>query len=287
MARIAELVHYPVKGCAGTSVRTAETTPAGITHDRTFMVVDGDGVFRSQRGDPRMALVRAGVDPDGTRLRLETDGIEPIEIEVDPEGPRLNVTMHKKPFTGVEQGAEVAAWLTEALGAPSRLVRVPDDHDRRVGGMTPGTSAFADSAAVLMASSSSLELLNERILARGATPVPLDRFRPNIVVSGWPEPHTEDRVRSVRVGGTELGYSKVCIRCAVTTVDQRLGTRRGPEPLRTLADYRRTDTGGVSFGAKFAVTRPGPLSVGDELEVTVWGDPEEGLGARLAAVLAG
>ncbi|WP_150240736.1 MOSC domain-containing protein [Nocardiopsis quinghaiensis] len=286
MVRIAELVHYPVKGCAGTSVRTAEMTPAGIAHDRTFMVVDADGNFRSQRNDPRMALVRAGVGADGARLRLDLDGLGPVEVTAVPEGPRLDVTVHKQRFTGVDQGAEAAGWLSEALGAPSRLVRVPPDHDRRVGGMTPGTSAFADSTAVLMVSLSSLDLLNERILARGAEPVPLDRFRPNIVVSGWPEPHTEDRVRAVRLGTAELGYAKVCVRCAVTTVDQDRGVRSGPEPLRTLAAYRRADAGGVSFGAKFAVTLPGTLSVGDEPEVTAWDEPEEGLGERLAAVLA-
>ncbi|WP_159943543.1 MULTISPECIES: MOSC domain-containing protein [unclassified Nocardiopsis] len=287
MARIAELIRYPVKGCAGVPVRTATMTPAGIEHDRAFMVVDGAGHFRSQRNHPRMALVRAGISDDGARLRLDTDGSGPVEIGVGPEGPRLEVTLHRQRLTGVDQGAEAAAWLSEVLGAPSRLVRVPADHDRRVGGLTTGTSGFADSTAVLMASLSSLDLLNERILARGAQAVPIDRFRPNVVVSGWTEPHTEDRVRSVRLGGAELGYAKVCIRCAVTTVDQERGVRDGPEPLRTLAGYRRADTGGVSFGAKFAVTRPGPLAVGDEVEVTAWDDPEEGLGERLAAALAG
>lgn len=268
MVRIEELVHYPVKGCAGTSAPSAEMTPAGIRHDRTFMVVDDTGGFRSQRTDPRMALIRAGVD--GTHLDLDTDGFAPLRIEIAPEGPRLDVTVHRQPFVGVDQGREAAAWLSEVLGAPSRLVRVPGDHDRRVGGLTPGTSAFADSTAVLMASLSSLDLLNARILARGAEPVPMNRFRPNVVVSGWPEPHTEDRVRALRLGTAELGYAKVCIRCAVTTVDQSRGAKAGPEPLRTLADYRRAEGGGVAFGAKFAVTRPGALAVGDEVEVLAW-----------------
>ncbi|MFJ9555824.1 MOSC domain-containing protein [Nocardiopsis sp. NPDC101807] len=286
MARISELVHYPVKGCAGTSLRSALMTPAGITHDRTFMVVDGGGGFRSQRNDPRLARVRAGISGDGSRLRLDTDGFGPVDVEVDPGGPRLDVVLHRKPFVGVDQGDEVSGWLTEVLGAPSRLVRVPDDHARLTGGRTPGTSGFADSTAVLMASASSLDLLGARILERGAEPVPIDRFRPNVVVSGWEEPHTEDRVRSVRLGDAELGYAKVCIRCVGTTVDQARGERSGPEPLRTLAGYRRADGGGVSFGSMFAVTRPGSLAVGDAVEVLEWGEPEEGLGERLAEVLA-
>lgn len=284
MARISELVHYPVKGCAGVSLDTAELTPAGIRHDRSFMVVDDSGVFRSQRVDPRMARIRPEVGEGA--LRLTTDGIEPLDLEVDPDGPRLDVTLHRQHFVGVDQGAAAAAWLTEVFGAPSRLVRVPADHGRETGGLTPGTSGFADSTAVLMASTSSLDLLNGRILERGAEPVPIRRFRPNIVVSGWTDPHTEDLVRAVRLGTAELGYAKVCIRCAVTTVDQEAGEKRGPEPLRTLAGYRRADEGGVSFGAKFAVTRPGVLAVGDELEVTAWGEAESGLGARLAAVLS-
>ncbi|PDP85504.1 MOSC domain-containing protein [Glycomyces fuscus] len=297
MARIEELVHYPVKGCAGTSVPSAEMAPTGLLHDRTFMVVDEAGGFRSQRNDPRMALIRAGITADGTRLSLSVspgeaegegrgvEGFAPLEVGVDPEGPRLDVTMHRQPFVGVDQGGEVAGWLSEVLGAPSRLVRVPDDHDRRVGGMTPGTSAFADSTAVLMASLSSLDLLNERILARGAEPVPMNRFRPNVVVSGWADPHTEDRVRALRLGTAELGYAKVCIRCVATMVDQSRGAKAGPEPLRTLADYRRADEGGVAFGAKFAVTRPGTLAVGDEVEVLAWdGSGSEGEGLRSALV---
>ncbi|MDE3720759.1 MOSC N-terminal beta barrel domain-containing protein [Nocardiopsis sp. N85] len=284
MARISELVHYPVKGCAGVPLSTAELTHAGIRHDRSFMVVDDSGGFRSQRKDPRMARVRPEVVDDV--LRLTTDGIEPLTVKIDPEGPRLDVTLHGLPFVGVDQGEPAAAWLTEVFGSSSRLVRVPDDHRREVSGLTPGTSGFADSTAVLMASTASLELLNGRILETGSEPVPIHRFRPNLVISGWTEPHTEDRVRAVRAGTAELGYAKVCIRCAVTTVDQESGEKRGPEPLRALAGYRRADDGGVSFGAKFSVIRPGVLSVGDELDVTAWGEAEQGLGERLAAVLS-
>jgi hypothetical protein len=101
----------------------------------------------------------------------------------------------------------------------------------------------------------------------------MDRFRPNIVIGGWDAPHTEDRVRRITIADTELGYTKLAIRCAVTTVDQQTATRAGPEPLRTLAAYRRA-LDGVAFGTKYAVLRPGKLSVGDEAHVTSWGEPE-------------
>jgi uncharacterized protein YcbX len=100
--------------------------------------------------------------------------------------------------------------------------------------------------------------------------VPMDRFRPNVVVDGWAEPHVEDQVREVSVGDADLAFAKPAIRCAVTLVDQRTGVRSGPEPLRTLADYRRVGDKGVGFGAKFSVVRTGQLTVGDELVVHRW-----------------
>jgi uncharacterized protein YcbX len=279
---VAALVVHPVKGCAGLPLRTAELTPAGITHDRSFMVVDDSGDFRSQRKDPRMARIVPELDAGGTRLVLNNEGFTPVKVDVDPEGPRLDVTVHKQPLIGVDQGDEAAGWLTEVFGRPSRLVRVPDDHRRETSGLTPGTAGFADGHAAVVGSLSSLDLLNEHILAAGGEAVPMARFRPNIVVSGWPDAHTEDRVRRVRLGTAELGYARVCIRCAVTTVDQVTGEKRGPEPLRSLAGYRRADDGGVAFCSKFAVTAPGTVSVGDPLDVVEWAEPEQGLGPRLA-----
>lgn len=122
---------------------------------------------------------------------------------------------------------------------------------------------------------------------RGSPPLPMNRFRPNIVVDSGPRqgldrdcgdwaaaPHAEDRARRIRIGGAELGYAKLAVRCAVTLVDQEAGTRQGPEPVRTLASYRRAASGGVVFGAKFSVVRPGKLSVGDEVVVREWGVAE-------------
>ncbi|MFD4655712.1 MOSC domain-containing protein [Kitasatospora sp. NPDC058444] len=271
MATVTELRYYPVKGCAGVPAARAELTPAGLAHDRAFMVVDEEGVFRSQRRDRVLATVRPAVAEDGRSLTLTADGMEPVSVAVDTGGPRREVRMFDLPFLGIDQGQEAADWLSEVLGAPGRLVRVPPEHDRVTSGLTPGTSGYADSCAVLLVSRSSLEHLNE---LSGAAPVPMDRFRANVVVDGWTEPHTEDLARRIEVGGAELGYAKLAIRCAVTTLDQSTGAKAGPEPLRTLARYRRAAAGGVAFGSKFAVLRPGTLRVGDELTVGAWGSSE-------------
>jgi uncharacterized protein YcbX len=141
-------------------------------------------------------------------------------------------------------------------------------------GRTPGTSAYADSCALHVISRATLDLLHRKLADRDVPPLPMNRFRPNIVIDGWDEPHTEDRAHRIRIGDTELGYAKLAIRCAVTMVEQDTGAKAGPEPLRTLADYRRATEGGVAYGTKYAVLRPGKLSVGDAVNVTSWGESE-------------
>ncbi|MGR4847762.1 MOSC domain-containing protein [Streptomyces sp. LARHCF252] len=274
MARVVGLSYYPVKGCAGISAREALLTPAGLAHDRSFMVVSEEGVYRTQRRDPRLALIRPAITADGERLTLSAPGTEALHLRVDTSGARQKVDLFGTPYQGIDQGDAAAAWLSEVLRAPSRLVRVPPEHDRVTDGLTPGTSGYADSCALHVVSRSTLDLLNRKLTDRGTRPLPMNRFRPNLVLDGWDEPHTEDRARHIRIGDTELGYAKLAIRCAVTLVEQESGAKAGPEPLRTLAGYRRASEGGVAFGAKFAVLRPGRMSVGNDAVVTSWGESE-------------
>ncbi|MGW2129878.1 MOSC domain-containing protein [Streptomyces coelicoflavus] len=297
MAYVVDLIRYPVKGCAGTSLNDALLTPAGLAHDRSFMVISEDGIFRTQRRHPRLALIRPAISTDGTRLTLDaacgadgTGRFGTLCLDVTTSAPRRDVDLFGTAFQGIDQGDEVTAWLSEFLGTPSRLVRVPPEHDRISDGLTPGPSGYADSSAVHLLTRASLVLLNQRMAERGAPILPMNRFRPNVVVdshkgydndrgsgSGGDRaalPHAEDRARRISIGGAELGYAKLAVRCAVTLVEQEAGARRGPEPLRTLASYRRAASGGVVFGAKFSVITPGKLSVGDEVVVQEWGDAE-------------
>jgi hypothetical protein len=271
MATVAELISYPVKGCAGVPLSEAMLTEAGLAHDRTFMVVGADGAFRSQRRDPLLAVVQPAVSADGGLLTLRAPSAEDLDIEVDLGAARRDALLFGKRYQGIDQGGTVAEWLSSVLGRPARLVRVPPEHQRVTDGLTPGTSAYADSSPVHAISRATLRELNRR-LAEAA--VPMSRFRPNIVIDGWENPHLEDRARHVRAGGAELGYAKLAIRCAVTLVDQDSGVKAGPEPIRTLAAYRRVPGGGVAFGAKFSVLRTGKLSVGDEVTVLSWAEPE-------------
>ncbi|MFB6817720.1 MOSC domain-containing protein [Streptomyces sp. NPDC056347] len=277
MITVRDLTYYPVKGCAGTSVDSARVLGTGLEHDRTFMVVDAaDGAFRSQRTHPVMAAVRVEVLDDGAALALSAEGFGALRLDVDRDGPRREVSMFERPLgEAVDQGDAAAQWFSDALGARSRLVRVAPGFDRDGWGDTPGKVNFADAHAVLVASTASLDHLNARITARGdAEPVPMNRFRPNIVLTGDDAPHFEDRVRRMTIGGVELAHSVRAMRCAVPMVDQSTGHRAGPEPIRTLSAYRREPEyrNKVSFGAKNAVVCEGVLRVGDVVEVAEWLD---------------
>jgi uncharacterized protein YcbX len=149
---------------------------------------------------------------------------------------------------------------------------VPPEHDRVTDGWTSGTSGYADSSAVHLLSQTTVDALNRRLAERGGPALPMSRFRPNIVIDGWEEAHREDQARRVGIGNAELGYAKLAIRCVVTTIDQRRAVKAGHEPLRTLATYRRSSQGGVAFGVKFSVLRPGKLTLGDEVNVSSWSE---------------
>lgn len=267
MATVSALRYYPVKGCAGVSMPRLDVLETGPAHDRAFTFVSPDGTFRSQRRTPRLALVRPEVVHDGTKLTLAADGYQDVTVDVREDGPRRAITVQTWHGFGIDQGDDAAEWASEVLGEPVRLMRVPPDHDRRVD-ERHGPIGFSDSTPLHLTSLSSLDDLNARILEQGGQPVPMVRFRPNIVVSGWPEPYTEDGVRTIEVGGTRLRWVKPDVRCQVTMVDQDTGEKAGPEPLRTLATYRRDPDGGVTFGVKLAVDTPGRLAVGDTLMTT-------------------
>lgn len=267
------MTYYPVKGLAGVSVDRSQVSGIGLRHDRTFMLVNPDGSFLSQRTVPAMAPLRAVVLGDGERLLLSAEGADDLEIEVTYDGKRRDVSLFRKWLgAGVVQDPAADRWFSERLDRPAALVRITPEHERVGWGVNPGQAGFADAHALLIASLSSLDGLNERIVETGAEPVPMNRFRPNIVVSGWPEPHTEDRVLRASIGAVEIGYAARAIRCAVPMVDQATGAKSGPEPTRTLASYRRQPDygGGVSFGMKAAVLAPGTISVGDEVVVHEW-----------------
>jgi uncharacterized protein len=264
MATVSALFCYPVKGCAGMAAPRLDVVATGPLHDRTFMFTTPDGRFRSQRENRRLAVIHPDVVHDGTKLTLAAPGHPDVTVDVRTEGPRHAVGVHTWTGEAIDQGDDAAAWGSGVLGEPVRLMRVPPDHHRQVDDRH-GPIGFSDSTPLHLTSLSSLDDLNARILERGAEPVPMARFRPNIVVTGLATPFAEDEWRAFGIGSARLRWVKPDIRCQVTMVDQDTGEKAGPEPLRTLATFRRDPDGGVSFGIKVAVDQEGRLSVGDPI----------------------
>jgi len=249
---VTSVIIYPMKSCAGVKVEESHPlTKRGLRFDRQWMVVDDAGNFVSQRSHPRMALIQPTL-PTSERapLRLSAPDMPPIEVPVVvAEGEnRRTVTVWGDTCVGVDQGDAVAAWIAKFMNEPTlRVVRMDDDFVRITDpAFAKGfQTGFSDGYPLSMVSEESLADLNLR-LPEGCEKLPMDRFRPNIVVKGG-DPYCEDTWERIRVGvgkGVLLGIVKPCSRCTIPTVDQSTGkvanqgTEFTGEPLLTLKKYR-------------------------------------------------
>ncbi|HVJ91358.1 MAG TPA: MOSC N-terminal beta barrel domain-containing protein [Labilithrix sp.] len=233
---VASLHIYPVKGARGISLQRSEVLACGLRNDRRFMVVDDSGSFLTQRGHPRLALVDVALA--GDRMTLSVAG-KTAQVPLAPEGPRRRVRVWNDEVEAIDVGGEAAELFSDHLGQRCSLVFMPLDVIRPVDPKYARAGdhvGFADGFPVLIASLSSLAELNARLARIGAPAVPMNRFRPNVVVEGG-EPYEEEQAITARIGPVALRTPKRCSRCAVTTVDQATA-EKGIEPLRTLATYR-------------------------------------------------
>ena len=261
-ARVAGLHVYPVKGCRPLSPQQVTVDVVGFATasvgDREWMVVDRDGRFVTQREYPRLALVTTAA-LDG-RLTLSAPQADPLLLP-DPmcgDAGGGDVVVWRSTVRGIDMGDAAAAWLSTWLGAAVRLVRFDRAQIRECNPEFAGDSGahtlFADGYPVLIIGSASLRDLNERLTASGTAPLPMNRFRPNLVLEGLP-PYAEDHFDTITIGAIELKCVKPCVRCQVTTTDQASG-QTGLEPLRTLGGYRMNERlGGVTFGINAIVIK--------------------------------
>ncbi len=255
---------YPVKSCRGIALEQATLDARGIVHDREWLVVDDASRFLTQREVPRLALIRPTLADDA--LHLEAPGLPPLRLPYGGGGAVRAVTIWRDTCPALDQGDAAAAWLSDFLGHRCRLVRFADDHVRHVNPAYARSErdqvAFADGYPLLLISEASLQDLNRRL----PEPLPMNRFRPNIVVRGC-APYAEDEWDTLRIGEVLAYGVKPCPRCAIPMTDQETA-RRGKEPLRTLATYRDSDLG-ILFGQNVIHAAPGVLRVGDAVEVLV------------------
>lgn len=254
---LSQLNIYPIKSARGISVEAWEVDSFGLRHDRRWMVVDSGGRLVTQRTHPRMALAHPALARE--RLRVTAPVLPPLDLPLRPETAiTTTVRVWNDVCKALWLGARAAEWFSRLLAAPVSLVYMPESTVRPANpAYAPaGTRvSFADAYPFLLLSEESLADLNRRL----AVPLPMNRFRPNLVVRGG-EPFIEDGLREFDIGGIPFRGVKLCERCVLTTTDQDTA-ERGVEPLRTLATYRKWD-GKVWFGRNVVHAGPGRLEVG-------------------------
>lgn len=269
---VSGLFIHPVKSLRGLSVPKVELDLMGFVGDRRFMIVDDTGRFLTQRTLPRMALIETSLTPDTLLLALPSGETVGVRRASDATARSRSVSVWKSDQLQAEDcGDAAAARLTGFLGVPCRLVRAGNAFHRPM--TKPAARAvdrlsFTDADPLLVIGEASLGELNNRLMMRGEDPVPMNRFRPNLVIHGC-DAFAEDTWPRLRIGDVVLRAGDPCARCIMTTTDQLTG-ERGKEPLRTLATFRRDPTNptDINFGHNFIhETKSGTLTLGAPVEV--------------------
>jgi uncharacterized protein YcbX len=262
MPTVASLHVYPIKSCAALDLLAVRFDELGPLYDRRFMLVDENGRFLTQREVPKLAVITPRLGP--TALVVSAPDMPQLKVPMtqrDAKMREIEVWRFKGPAE--DAGENAADWFGSLLGRPCRLVRWSEQALRQVNpahARTQSATAFTDGYPVLLMNEASVADLSQRAGKR----IPMNRFRPNLVVKDAPA-YAEDGWRKIRCGELELDVVKPCSRCAITTTDQARGERE-KEPLATLATYRERD-GEVYLGQNCVHLGDGSIRVGDSVEV--------------------
>jgi uncharacterized protein YcbX len=266
MPTISELFIYPVKSCAGIALREARLFATGLEYDRSWMVTDPDGAMFTQRAYPRMALIKTELGAE--ELVLRASGMSELRTPLDAArldaSRKVETKVWHDAAYGIDTGDASAAWFSEFLGMPARLLRFNPERERTVDpdytDSTGGaTTLFADGFPLLVIGQASLDDLNTRLTGKGAPAVPIDRFRPNLVLTGL-DAYEEDYVETLSIASdtdaeppVQLQLVKLCARCPMPTIDQAKGAPNPDwpnEPSDTMSVYRAQPQrdGAITFG---------------------------------------
>lgn len=255
------LYRYPIKSAAGMALTQAQIDARGLQYDRRWMVVDRHGKFMTQRRYPRMALIQVALEDT---LKLSAPAMPELRLPLQPDaGEAAAVEVWGDICEAISLGPLAQTWLSDFLGTACQLVYMPDATRRPVDHGALGEShlvSFADAYPFLLISEASLAELNRRLPA----PVPMNRFRPNLVVKGC-DAFAEDTWQRIQIGAISFTVAKPCRRCSIPGIDQATA-RPDQATLPTLASFRRWD-GGIWFGQNLVQHNPGQLQLGDAVKV--------------------
>ena len=253
-AKIAQLFIYPIKSCGAIELKEAVLTDTGLDLDRAWMVVDENGVFLTQREEPRMALIQPMLT--SFDMIVKAPGMSALKLAIDEVAEPVTVTVWDDTVKAFDMGDEAAYWFSDFLNQTVRLVRF-DPEQKRLSSMTwtkgiEAKNGFDDGFAVLVTSVASLKVLNDKLVAAGEKAITMQRLRPNVVLTGI-DAYDEDRLDTLHIetqeGVAQLKHVKPCVRCTIPDVDLQNG-KQGTAVADTLQSYRANPLmdGAVTLG---------------------------------------
>lgn len=264
MLRVSELYIYPVKSLGGISLKEAKMTPRGLEYDRRWMLVDEHNIFMTQRTVREMSLLQCLIADEQLVVYHKLNPERKINIPLNQYGEeKTEYEVWGDPCVGRNVSSEADRWFSNILGLTCRLAYMADDSIRPVDTKYAShgeITSFSDGYPSLLISQASLDDLNGRM----EIPIPMNRFRPNIVFTGG-SAFEEDTMRKFRIGNILFEGVKLCARCAIPTINQDTG-EMAKEPTRTLAKYRARNKN-VYFGQNLIHTGEGLIRIGDEIEI--------------------
>jgi len=266
MLLLSEIIIYPIKSLGGISIPSAIVTDRGLQHDRRWMLTDENGIFLTQRTFPEMCLLKVELQRDSLKVHHTQNPSETIRIPFNFEVEKtIKVKVWNDTCDAQIVSEDIDAWFSERLKRKCHLVYMPNDSKRILHkeNIANGKAmSFADGYPILIIGEGSLNHLNEKL----ETPLPMNRFRPNLVVSGG-KPHEEDTWDRFMIGKIVFASVKPCERCNLTTINQDDATI-GKEPLKTLATYRKKpDSNHLIFGMNLIAEHEGKIRAGYAINV--------------------
>ncbi|MDB5813740.1 MAG: hypothetical protein JWM03_1646 [Rhodocyclales bacterium] len=262
MPELASLYRYVVKSCRGERLSEAYVTCMGLPLDRYWMVADEHGEMLTGRDEPRLVCIEVDADEDGDGLCLRGPGMMDLHLSRHALCVPRPAKVWEDEFMACGGYSPANAWLSQFLGSEVQLLHIGEQSTRQSQKRPDMQLSFADAFPLLLVNSASLDELSARV----GRDMNVERFRPNLVVSGA-APFVEDTWRRLRIGDVTFAVEKPCERCAFTTADPVTGERSSDqEPLRTLAKFRKHN-GGVLFGMNLRAENAGELRVGMPVEL--------------------
>ncbi len=275
--KISGIFIYPIKSLKGISLESSVVEKRGLQYDRRWMLVDENGEFFTQREFPKMATV--SIQLQNNSLKISAEGFEDLSVPFEMFGETIKVRVWQSVCDAIASENHINKWFSEVLQTNCKLVYMPENSERSVDKLFDKNNdivSFADGYQLLVIGENSLNDLNEKLENK----IPMNRFRPNLVVSGS-APFAEDFWEKIKIGETVFRSPKPCARCVITTVDQKEGVFTGKEPLKTLATYRMAkdvfpdncaelglDQTAVLFGQNLIPENFGEtLKIGDEIGI--------------------